>query len=251
MKIQINNIRDCVQLFERQGFTLIELLLGIVIFSILSLSLYSSLWSGIEVQSRSQNVNQIYREARWTLDKIAKDIENMTVYQYGDAQGNKTSLFSGGPDELNLAGLSSTGIKVIKYSLQEPPHGSIKKVIIGDRSSKQPSAIVANYRQEQHSFQIVREERPFAANDPFLSESQEEVDVLSIHLKQGGLTFYYGYLDKKDEKSMQINWKENTEDDLPAAIRVKMVFSSADEKSEAVEFTKDIFIPIVFAKKGS
>jgi len=55
---------------HRRGFTLIELLLGLSLFSIIALIVYSTFSGGLMLSRRANHQNDIYRQARWSLELI-------------------------------------------------------------------------------------------------------------------------------------------------------------------------------------
>jgi len=60
----------------KKGFTLLELLIAVTIFSIAAVVLYSTLYTGIRVMRRSDELSKVHQELRITTEMVALDLRN-------------------------------------------------------------------------------------------------------------------------------------------------------------------------------
>jgi len=74
---------------KEQGFTLIEMVVSLTIFSVISISVYSSFAVGISVWRKAKEFSSVYQTARLLLDHMATEIKNAVK-----VSGTK---FNGGP----------------------------------------------------------------------------------------------------------------------------------------------------------
>ncbi len=74
---------------NQHGFTLIEMVVSLTIFSVISLSVYSSFAGGITVWRKAEEFSSVYQTARLVLDSMALELTN-TVKVSG-------TEFEGGP----------------------------------------------------------------------------------------------------------------------------------------------------------
>ena len=58
------------------GFTLIEMVVSLTIFSVISLSVYSSFAGGITVWRKAEEFSSVYQTARLVLDSMALELTN-------------------------------------------------------------------------------------------------------------------------------------------------------------------------------
>ncbi len=75
-----------------QGFTLIELVVSLVIFSVISLSIYSSFAGGISVWRKAQEFSSVYQTARLLLDDMAMELKNAVKVSGTEFNGGPRSL---------------------------------------------------------------------------------------------------------------------------------------------------------------
>lgn len=235
---------------KTKAFTLIEVLLGLTIFSIIALSLYSTFSSGIQLSRRSDQANRIYREARWFFDRLTLDLENMQTYSFDNSYPQLVS-FAGTQDAITLILPTSQGLKSVSYVLRDPQNDSVYKTIIGKRSAR-PRVIVSKYEEKMSWDLLVREEKSFADYLQQLPELTGKREVLSSHIQPGSLKFSYAYLEKQGEKTEMI-WKDAwNQRYLPSGVRVTATFINPDPSKEPVTLDKDIFIPTGFlGEEGS
>lgn len=218
------------------GFTLIEMLLGLMIFALVAVSLYGILSSGIKISRRSDDANKIYREIQWSLDAIARDLENMATYSYSQDGVPKTA-FSGGSTDVSLILPTPAGLKTVSYYLEEPQFGSIVKTVIGGHH-KGNKTIVSQSESGFTLHSLIREEESF-----LISDEPAEKGVLSFYVKPGSLKFSYAYYQGEGENA-QVIWSDTwTKEYIPFAVRVELAFVNPGKSGEALTVQRNVCIP--------
>ncbi|MBM3251331.1 MAG: prepilin-type N-terminal cleavage/methylation domain-containing protein, partial [Candidatus Omnitrophica bacterium] len=160
-----------------KGFTLIEILIVLTIFSVVALSLYSTFFSGTSVWRRSEDLNRIYQEARWSLDTIANELRNAVILDYSNIYPDFV-VFEGGSDKISFLGITDDGIKKISYFLENENSGHVLK------------------------------RREIAFIDSLLGlESEKSTEVFSDLACEGGLKFSYAY--GSNDSGEDISWQDN------------------------------------------
>ncbi len=225
---------------RQKGFTLIELLLGLTIFSLIITCIYSTLAGGIHLSRRSQQQNDIYREMRWSLNWMSKDLENMVPYNFTNSY---PEIFACMGDDKKITFLLPTddGLKVVSYYLASTQGGSIHKVTIGQTYKKNVSTMT-KYEEKYRVDSLVREEFDFAdyLQDP--AQAKGEIEIVASNVRENGLKYSYGYLE--GEKSATVAWKNNwSSNNLPRYVRIDIDFQSAQKPFQLHSLTKDIWIP--------
>jgi len=205
------------------GFTLIEVILAMMIFSIMSLSLFGVFSNGIKINERVQNQTDVHREVVWSFERISRDLENAVPYDFGSSYSERRA-FEGDHKSFTIILAVETGLKVIRYSLYTPEKGHVSTTVIGETIKNNVDIIASLYSFENNQF-LVREEWDFIE---YLQSSQEggELEILSPHIKSDSLEIFYSYKDNED--SDDITWNETWDDKdklkLPWGIRMKMTF---------------------------
>ncbi len=92
---------------NKNAFTLIELILGLSIFSIISLCLYGVFSGGIQVNRKSKNQNDFYREIRMSFSLMEKELENMVSYGFSAARYEDKSSFMGSDNQISFINAKS------------------------------------------------------------------------------------------------------------------------------------------------
>jgi len=222
----------------KKGFTLIELILGLSIFSVIALVIFSTFFAGLGLMRRSEGQNDVYREARWTFSLMSREFENMVPYDFSNSYDDKNAFVGSDKKTTFLLG-TPQGLKVVSYYLVPPESRVIHSVTIGETYSKN----VAIQIGDQKGFEIhylVREEQDFVK---YIQEKSEmEAEVIAINIKEGGLRFSYAYLD--DPESQNIIWKDQWDESyLPANIRFELEFVTTEKNNKVIMFDRDVVIP--------
>jgi len=229
------------KLFYRpNGFTLLELLLGLMIFSILAVTVYSTFSSGLLINERSQKKNEIYREARWFFSQIGRELENMIPYNFANSYPQKSS-FVGTEESISFVTRAADGLKVVSYYLIDPEEGEIHKTIIGKVSSKNVRATNKTERYQRIQY-VVRKEEDFIEHLSGGTGQSTVEEVVCINVAANGLKFSFGYLE--GEETPKRVWVEKWDNPyLPSNVRIKATFVLPNEQRDLLPLTKEVLIP--------
>lgn len=231
-----------------KGFTLIEVLLGLTIFSIIALSLYSTFHSGIEINKRSEEDNKVYREARWLLDRLAKDLENMSSYDFANSYPSLRA-FNGDENRLSLVLPTEEGLKVVSYLLQSPQQDTVFKTIIG-RHTKRNVSFISRFEERLNLDLFVRKESSFADYLQTEPDKDIEEEILSTSVKEGSLKFSYAFLEGEGENA-KITWRDSWKEKyLPSGVRIQITLVKSGRLPEPVTMERDIYIPTGYLGRG-
>lgn len=231
------------QNYGTSGFTLIEFLLGVMIFSIIALSIYGTFSGGINLTRRSDGQNEIYREARWTFEWMAKDLENAVYYDFSKSYPDQAA-FVGAEDKISFILPAEDGLRVVSYYLVLPDEGQVFKTVVGSVQKKN-TAILSNYREGSSVYYLVREERnfiDFLAGNPEEPDESETLEIIATNVAEDGLRFSYGYAEGEEEKvfSWQEEWSLTY---VPSGVRVEIDFLPKNEKANTLTLNRDVLIP--------
>ena len=225
---------------KRKGFSLIEALLGLAIFSVIAVTLYSTFWSGIQIDQRSED--RIYRQASWALEGMARELQNATIYDFSSSYPD-INWFLGEKERIRFLVTTDEGIKVVQYYLEKEEEIFIHKVIIGKRSRK--SISVTERRQEALVQEVlIREEQDLV---DFINKSKDRSlkEVVCFNVEEQGLKFSYAFLESSENDS-QLAWKDVWENNyVPAGIRVELKIVDSQTRSPLV-IRRSIYVPAGF-----
>ena len=91
----------------RRGFTFIELIMAVLIFSIVSLSIYYSFNLGIRAWQKADSSYRNRQEARYLLGLLSRELRT--------ANNSKTIMFRGGADSVSFC-KAANGLFKVSYS---------------------------------------------------------------------------------------------------------------------------------------
>jgi len=223
-----------------------EILITLTIFSIISISLYSTFSTGILAWKKSRDANRLYREARWALDKMASELRNAIIYDFGEEYPD-LNVFQGQRDRVTFLISVNSGIKRISYFLETPEYGSVHRTAVNYQGSL-PSSIIAHYEQEGVSLlSLERKEESFIESLQPEEDQQSESKTLSSIVKGGGLVFSYAYAETAPgETESEITWKDSWQhnNSVPQGIQIKLSLQNPKNPNEELTFVKTVFIPI-------
>ncbi len=228
-----------------QGFTLIELLLGLGLFAIIGLIVYSTFASGVRLSRTFDVENEVYREARLTFDLISKELENMMPYDFSGSYPEKTS-FQGTSDQLMFLSFEKDSFKFIKYLLEKPTDSRIYQTIIGSTYARNVSTTLTEQLNQKINY-LIREERDFIDGLRETPEKRPDFEIVSTHVAEESLKFSYGYFES--DQATELSWKNDWDFKyLPRVVRVELDFLMSDsEKNGQVQrrmhFSRDILLP--------
>lgn len=239
---------------NKNAFTLIELLLGLGLFSVIGLIVYSTFMSGIRL-SRSFDVeNEVYREVRLTFDLMSQELENMSTYDFSGSNPEQCAL-KGEKDKINFLSFVKDQLKVIQYSLDKPTDSRIYQTIIGGTYAKNVSTTLVNQYNQKIGY-LIREERSFFDAFKKTPEQKPDFEIISTHVQENSLKFSYGYFE--NEQATELSWRDDWNlQYLPKAVRVEFDYRidhTEKSKSSAVEtlhFLQNILIPSAKGLNGS
>jgi len=196
---------------NKKSFTLIELLIAVTIVTVVILSVYSAFNTGILAYKKIDSAFGSYQEARIILNKLEADLKNSFVYS------KESSLFKGSAKALDFFNVSQiydkeqerTNLCRIKYQLE----GATLK------------------RTAYSGLAALTEEENVSPQD--FSNSIKDID------------FEYAYIGEGEKKDIlwQNTWpqKEGQIEQLPLAVKIKLVLISTEAKQQKMlEFTKII-----------
>lgn len=94
---------------KNKGFSFLEVLVSALILSILTLILYTLLWTGAKITKRSREIAEKYAGARVVLEIMAKELRSAFPFTFRgipnfvvDAQGQELIFWNTVPDEMKV-----------------------------------------------------------------------------------------------------------------------------------------------------
>ena len=210
--------------------------------AIMSVSLYLTFANGIAINRKAQRLEDFYREARWTLDTMTRELENVTNYKYQDFYQNRQGGFQGDLRSLVLISPTDSGIRWVRYSLRDREEVKIHQVLVGTHT-KGNTEVTITQEQRPAIRWLVREEGPvsnlFHSDNPKI----DNVEILSRHIPEEGLKFSYAFKDSSREDS-EMTWRDQWHlPHHPVGIRVEMTFIDPQGEAAPLNIKKDILIP--------
>jgi len=223
----------------RRGFTLIELLLGLTLFSIVAGIIFSAFSGGLQLNRRANQQNDIYRQARWSLELIKKDLENMVYYNFANSYKEDRSAFEGMEDQMNLILPTEEGLKVIKYYLTSQENDRINKEIVR-QATKKNVRVVTGAISEERTFFLVREVIDFAS---FLADEHKRgaLEVIGTAIKNDGLKLFYYDHESEINEGWVNQWNQPY---FPLIVRAELKFLDIDKEINMLSLAKKILIPV-------
>ena len=147
-------------------------------------------------------------------------------------------------------------MKIVSYYLHKEDFGSIKKTVVGKKSSALHSITVSEHIEEEQGQTLIREENAigfspamstsmdFSFSDSDSKEKGPEQDILSDQIKTDGLHFYYAHLEKTDGEKLKIVWKKEMQAGAALlGIRIELTFVPAQKNQEPLTLSRDVFLP--------
>ncbi len=229
--------------YKNNGFTLIEMLLGLAIFSVIVLCLYSVLSGGIRLSRFSEKNGNVYREARWVLLSMADELERMVPYDFERSYTDRSS-FAGSKDQITFILPAKDGLKVISYYLGTPDWGTVSGTRIGQTYSKNVNVTIKNETSERvnYLFRKERDLRDYLSGDP---DDKAAIEIMSTNIKKDGLRFSFGYIES-EENQVQ-SWRDSwTKNYIPSNVQVEVDFLADEEKQSVLSLKRLILIPSGF-----
>jgi prepilin-type N-terminal cleavage/methylation domain-containing protein len=228
---------------QSKGFTLIELLLGIVIISIIGVSVYNVFWSGMKLDDKMRRMHDNYLEVLIAEGGLTRDLENAVSLDLSVSYP-KAKIFQGQKNEFSFLTKTDAGIKWVRYYSGMVDWGKTTKTIIGQRLSHLSSFQIGGDLPIEF---LIREERNLAdwANQ---TTTKPFVQIAAAGLKKGTFDCKYAPLAKdlsvKGEKGIVYSsvWQDSG---VPMAVSCSFSIYDATQPTLDLKFKRDIFIPLV------
>jgi type II secretory pathway pseudopilin PulG len=224
------------------GFTLVEVLLGFLIFSVLALVLYSTFFSGLKIQKRSNEQGAMHHQLKMTLDMITRELEQSIHFDFSNLSPSLKS-FEGAARQITFLTIDKEGvIKRISYYLEDKDKVHIYQTLIGQHSQNNVS--VVNKKSEDVPLVVLmRREEPFVDVLSGRPSSDLREEVLLDHIQRNSFSFLYAYLEPA--KAESLSWQDVWDKDyLPSGIRIRLMLIPLNENEKSITVQKDIYNPI-------
>lgn len=225
----------CFPIFLRRGFTLIELLLGVSIFSIISLTLYSVFFAAMKVQKQSISHEDLVYQMSLGLETIGRDLENAVGYNFANSYP-KLKAFDGAQDRVTFILASPEGLQFVSYYIEKADRGERHQIKIGAHSSKNV-AVTQKVTQAEETYHLIRSIQPFV---DYVNAAQERIEtrIICRGVKSDGLKFSFGAMNPDShERSWQPAWSFNV---IPALVKITL---QAHSGGQTIELLKEVLNP--------
>jgi prepilin-type N-terminal cleavage/methylation domain-containing protein len=230
---------------SKYGFTLIELLLGLGLFAIIGLIVYSTFATGVRLSRTFDVENEVYREARLSFDLISKELENMAPYNFSGSYPEKSS-FQGTSDHLKFLIFDNGSFKFIQYLLERPTDSRIYQTIIGSTYARNVSTTLTDQLNQKINY-LIREEVDFFDGIKETPDKKAEFEIISTHVVEESLKFSYGYFES--DQATELSWKNEWDlKYLPRVVRIELDYlmtdsEKSDKTQQTLHFSRDILLP--------
>lgn len=222
------------------GFTLLELLLGLSLFSVIAVCVYSTFWAGMNLSRRSERSGGSYREIHGALELMARDMENAVPYDFSNSYPEKRA-FEGGDNKITFMIVSEGGLKAVSYYLVLPEETQIHRIIVGAAHRKNVDMTLRDERARR-PYCLVREEREFVDSLEGNSEAGGTSEVIATDVQENGLKFSFGYLKEGEDRLSA--WKDKWQNPYPPlAVRIEMDFLVEGGDKGAARLDRRVLIP--------
>ncbi len=219
---------------NKHSFTLVELILALGIFSIISLSLYGSFWTGMKIHQRSQNNTDVVFQIIRVLNDMSQEMEGAVYFS-----SETFKAFEGLSHEMAFLKPSPRGLQRIRYFLIPAKETSIYQLVSHEQKTTGAAHDFLDSSGEER-FALMREEYLIIA------QNLKEQEVLSLDVASDGLNFLYAYIDI-DRDTPTIEWKDAWEQEyLPAGIQVQLTFLDPQATPSRRNIERAVYLPTGF-----
>ena len=191
---------------QNKAFTFIELLVAITIFSIIAVSIYSTLNAGIRVWLKGNSIIRDNQALRVFFDSISSDLRNLTAYSGIRGEWGQGSVTF--PAAINVAYGNTMRAELAKvtYALDDSNGGLTRICVTGKEGFD------SQYAEGQADFGVLR-----------------------------NLSFEYGY--KSATTEGECEWRDNwgKADRIPRLVKIKVGLQG---RAESNLFEKIVVIPM-------
>ena len=219
------------------GFTLIELLLGVVITSIILLTVYTVFFAALDIRERSLRQEDTVGQMGIALEAMARDLENTVGYNFANSYP-EIKAFNGAKDRITFLQSSPQGLRFVSYYLQKRDEGRRHDVQIGQHSKKNVSVTESKTGTEA-VYDLIRESRPFL---DYLTASDDhaETRIVCRNIKSNGLQFSFGSVNPDSGgRAWYASWSFNV---IPALTKIELA-SGPNPSGPGVQLAKMVLNP--------
>ncbi|MFA6378967.1 MAG: hypothetical protein WCX16_04200 [Candidatus Omnitrophota bacterium] len=230
---------------KKHAFTFVEILLGFLIFSVVTLVLVSTFFSGLKIQQRANDDGAMYHQVKMALDMMTQELEQAIFFDLSNLAPNLKSFEATAKQISFLIADKNGGIKRISYYLEDKEKIHIYKTLLGQHYEKNVS--VVDIKSEKiPSVAFMRSEEAFV---DFVSTKRSptiQQEVLLDNVQRDSLKFSYAYLQPAEEKA-SLSWQGVWDKEyIPAGVRFEMILVPLKKKEALVTIKKDVYIPTGF-----
>jgi len=198
-------LRQRIWKIRTKGFTLLELLITASLITLMGLAIYSTFARGVMVWERGGKTDIIEQEAKFSLEKMAKELRNSFKFSRIEFRGTKDEISF--PTYVNTADIAQT------------PKWEIGRINYFYDSSKK-----SFFCREASYIDLFQDDLPKAR------EIVSQVNDLEIS--------YYFF----DAIGKTYKWKDSWSDkkDFPLGVRISLTVGSGEDEKE---FIKTVYLP--------
>ena len=187
---------------KRPGFTFIELIIGITIFTIIIITVYSVFYMGIKTWCRGQERNSL-QKVRLTFLKVENELKDSFFFSNVPFKGTSREMEF--PLSIPISDENKDTVHVIAYKVTEDKYSGLKE--------------------------LVRIEKLYSENMD--EEIDEKIKKLLTSIKSLRFEYVYQSNDPYQNFEWQEDWKE---DRLPSGVRISLEMNDTDEIYNKVIF---------------
>lgn len=217
---------------KKSGFTLIELLTSIFIFSVVVTSVYGAYRATFHTVNGVEKQVNLTSEARVILERLTADFESLYVGEGGYLAGEKGEVAGNRGDNLSFTSSAH---------------------LLFNRSEQKAGRTILRYTAEEDEsgrINLYRSDVPMRPGETEVEDDDEDNGLL---LAQGLLAFQVTYVtvdederdswDSEPQESLQDAEEQATAINLPALVRINVLFGEVDSVEEGVTFRTSVAIP--------
>lgn len=197
---------------KKNGFTFIEVLVAITIFSVMAVSIYYSLKTGIDMWSKGNDVIERNQRLRVAFGDMERNLKNAVSFSLKKSETASNPESEWDPDRIVF-------YAIVSVSETGGIHNELAKLIYS--FDKEKKCLI----------------RKCAKKDEGFEEQYAEEEVLSDAVEDFGIEYAYKAADTYEWKNV---WPIGG--DMPRGIKVKITFKEKDLPEES--FEKIIFVPM-------
>lgn len=224
------------------GFTFVEVLLGLLIFSLIALVLYSTFFSGLEVQRRADAQGAMSHELKMALDSMARELEQAVPLTLDHLAPDLKSLDGRAQEVVFWHVDKDDAIKRVSYYLKDQDQARVRLTLVAEHL-KNNVTVVNTQSAQLRAKVLMRKEMSFRDAVSSHPPSPLLEEVVLENIQPDSFSFQYAYLDP-GQGEPTLSWKKEwTYDYLPSGIRIQLTLAPWDEKGTPAPVLKEIYNP--------